>query len=283
MALCRRSLSAEPLWEARHCAMECGVWLDILLFCAAFLAGVVNSMAGGGTLLTFPALLSAGLPAVTANATSTVALVPGSLSAFWGYRSEVQGEGRLLAAMAVPSLMGGTLGALAADRVGDAVFAKLAPLLVLGATCLFMAQEPLRRWARSASGSRGEGGREVRELGPIAGFQLLVALYGGFFGAGIGILMLASLGLLGLRDIHRMNGLKNIAAVCINGLAALTFAACGRVNWPIASFMIVGGIAGGYTGAGLARRLGQQMVRRFIVLIGLLISLYLFLRLALHP
>jgi len=272
------------LWEALHCAMECVVWLDILLFCAAFLAGVVNSMAGGGTLLTFPALLSAGLPAVTANATSTVALVPGSLSAFWGYRSEVQGERRLLAAMAVPSLLGGTLGALAADRVGDAVFAKLAPLLVLGATCLFMAQEPLRRWASSASGLSGEGGgREVRELGPIAGFQLLVALYGGFFGAGIGILMLASLGLLGLRDIHRMNGLKNIAAVCINGLAALTFAACGRVNWPIASFMIVGGIAGGYTGAGLARRLGQQMVRRFIVLIGLLISLYLFLRLILQP
>ena len=122
----------------------------------------------------------------------------------------------------------------------------------------------------------------MRALGSIAGFQLLVALYGGFFGAGIGILMLACLGLLGLRDIHRMNGLKNIAAVCINGLAALTFAACGRVNWPIASFMMIGGIAGGYTGAGLARRIGQQMVRRLIGLVGLLISFYLFLRLALH-
>jgi uncharacterized membrane protein YfcA len=263
--------------------MECAVWLDVLLFGAAFIAGIVNSMAGGGTLLTFPALLSAGLPAVTANATSTVALVPGSLSAFWGYRSEVQGEGRLLLAMAVPSLMGGTLGALAADRVGDAVFAELAPLLVLGATFLFMAQEPLRRWSYAGSGLSREGGRELHKLGVIGSFQLLVALYGGFFGAGIGILMLAALGLLGLRDIHRMNGLKNIAAVCINGLAALTFAACGRVNWPIASFMIVGGIAGGYTGAGLARRIGQQMVRRFVAMIGLLISFYLFLRLALQP
>jgi len=263
--------------------MECAVWLDLMLFGAAFLAGIVNSMAGGGTLLTFPALLSAGLPAVTANATSTVALVPGSLSAFWGYRSEVQGEGRLLAAMALPSLLGGTLGALAADRVGDVLFGKLAPLLVLGATLLFMSQEPLRRWSRSVPGLGRAGGSELRALGAIAGFQLLVALYGGFFGAGIGILMLAALGLLGLRDIHRMNGLKNIAAVCINGLAALTFAVCGRVNWPIASFMIVGGVAGGYTGAGLARRLGQEAVRRFIVLIGLLISLYLFLRLAFHP
>jgi uncharacterized membrane protein YfcA len=262
--------------------MEWAVWLNLLLFGAAFVAGIVNSMAGGGTLLTFPALLSAGLPAVTANATSTVALVPGSLSAFWGYRDEIQGEGRLLAAMAVPSLMGGTLGALAADRVGDAVFAKLAPLLVLGATLLFMAQEPLRRWSRSASGP-GQGGRGLRTLGTIGGFQFLVALYGGFFGAGIGILMLAALGLLGLRDIHRMNGLKNLAAVCINGLAALTFAVCGRVNWPIASFMIVGGVAGGYAGAGLARRLGQDLVRRFVVLIGLLISLYLFLRLVFPP
>jgi len=259
------------------------MWLDLMLFGAAFLAGIVNSMAGGGTLITFPALLSAGLPAVAANATSTVALVPGSFSAFWGYRAEVQGEGRLLAVLAVPSLFGGTLGALAADRIGDSVFGKLAPLLVLGATVLFMAQEPLRRWSHSVSGGGAEDGRQARGLGAIAGFQLLVALYGGFFGAGIGILMLAALGVLGLRDIHRMNGLKNLAAVCINGLAALTFAACGRVDWRIASFMIVGGIAGGYTGAGLAQRLGQQMVRRIIVLIGLLISLYLFLRLALHP
>ena len=258
------------------------MWLNLLLFGTAFVAGIVNSMAGGGTLLTFPALLSAGLPAVTANATSTVALVPGSLSAFWGYRTEVQGERRLLAAMAVPSLMGGTLGALAADHVGDAVFAKLAPLLVLGATLLFMAQEPLRRWSSSASGPR-HGGRGLRALGAIGGFQFLVALYGGFFGAGIGILMLAALGLLGLQDIHRMNGLKNLAAVCINGLAALTFAVCGRVNWPNASCMIVGGVAGGYAGAGLARRLGQDLVRRFVVLIGLLISLYLFLRLVFPP
>ena len=257
--------------------------MDLLLFAAAFAAGVVNSIAGGGTLITFPALLSAGLPAVTANATSTVALVPGSLSAFWGYRSEVRGEGRLLLAMAAPSVVGGTLGALAADRVGDAIFAKLAPILVLGATLLFMAQEPLRRWSRSAVGS-DEGDRRSRaNVAAIAGFQLLVALYGGFFGAGIGILMLAALGLLGLTNIHRMNGLKNLAAVCINGVAALTFALSGRVDWPIASFMVVGGITGGYSGAGLAKRLGQVVVRRLVIGIGLVISAYLALRLLIQP
>ena len=259
------------------------MWGDVLLFGAAFLAGVVNSVAGGGTLITFPALLSAGLPAVTANATSTVALVPGSLSAFWGYRGEVRGEGRLLLVMAVPSLAGGTLGALAANRAGDALFAKLAPLLVLGATVLFMAQDPLRRWSRAARPADAAGGRGAAHLAGLAAFQLLVALYGGFFGAGIGILMLAALGLLGLTNIHRMNGLKNLAAVCINGLAAITFALKGRVEWPIASFMMVGGILGGYTGAGLAQRLGQTIVRRLVVAIGLGISAYLFVRLLVQP
>ncbi len=131
--------------------------MNAVLFAAAFAAGVVNSIAGGGTLLTFPALLAAGLPAVSANATSTVALVPGSMGAFWGYRHEIRGEGRLLAAMAVPSLIGGVVGALTADRVGDATFAKLAPFLVLGATVLFMAQDPIRRWSRRFAEEEAQG------------------------------------------------------------------------------------------------------------------------------
>ncbi len=253
------------------------MWADAALFGAAFLAGAVNAIAGGGTLITFPALLAAGLPAVTANATSTMALVPGSLSAFWGYRREIRGEGRLLLAMAVPSLVGGTLGALAADRVGDDAFATLAPLLVLGATCLFMAQEPLRRWSRFATGE--DGGRTALHLAAVAGFQFPVALYGGFFGAGIGILMLASLGLVGVRDIHRMNGLKNLAAVCINGLAAITFAVAGRVDWSFAGFMLFGAIAGGFSGAAMAHWLGPVTVRRLVIAIGLVISAQLFWRL----
>ena len=251
----------------------------LYLFAAAFCAGVVNSIAGGGTLLTFPALLSAGVAPVTANATSTMALVPGSMSAFWGYRNEIRGEGRLLAAMAVPSLIGGIVGAVTADRVGDATFAKLAPLLVLGATVLFMAQDPIRRWAARLTPA-GQGDRRgLEHLAPVAAFQLMVALYGGFFGAGIGILMLASLGLLGLTDIHRMNGLKNLAAVCINGLAAITFTLAGRVDWPHALVMMAGGILGGFAGAGMAMRLGQAIVRRLVIAIGLTISAVLIGRL----
>ena len=251
----------------------------LLLFASAFCAGVVNSIAGGGTLLTFPTLLWAGVPAVTANATSTMALVPGSLSAFWGYRNDIAGEGRLLAAMAAPSLIGGILGAVAADRVGDDVFAKLAPLLVLGATVLFMAQDPLRRWSARSATPGQPARREGRHLATIAAFQLGVGLYGGFFGAGIGILMLAALGLLGLTDIHRMNALKNLAAVCMNGIAALTFAVAGRIDWPIAGLMMVGGVLGGYSGAGMAKRLGQKVVRRLVIGIGLTISAVLAARL----
>ena len=255
--------------------------MALVLFTAAFCAGVVNSIAGGGTLLTFPALLSAGIPAVTANATSTVALVPASISAFWGYRHEIKGEGRLLAAMALPSVIGGVIGALTADRVGDATFAKLAPLLVLGATVLFMAQDPIRRWSRRFA-TPGQGDRRgVRHLIAVSSFQFLVALYGGFFGAGIGILMLAALALLGLTDIHRMNALKNLAAVCINGLAAITFAFAGRVNWTIGLMMMAGGILGGFAGAGMAKRLGQIVVRRMVVAIGLIISAVLTVRLLL--
>ncbi|HTO55957.1 MAG TPA: sulfite exporter TauE/SafE family protein [Myxococcota bacterium] len=246
--------------------------MNLVLFAAAFCAGVVNSIAGGGTLLTFPSLLAAGLPAVTANATSTVALVPGSMSAFWGYRDQIQGERRLLAAMALPSLVGGVIGALTADHVGDKAFSNLAPLLVLGATVLFMAQDPIRRWSRRVAGEPNENRRGGKHLAAVAGFQLVVALYGGFFGAGIGILMLASLALLGLTDIHRMNGLKNLAAVCINGVAAITFALAGRVNWPVGLMMMVGGVLGGFAGAGLAMRLGQTVVRRLVIGIGLTIS-----------
>ncbi|HKC52104.1 MAG TPA: sulfite exporter TauE/SafE family protein [Myxococcota bacterium] len=258
--------------------------MNAVLFAAAFAAGVVNSIAGGGTLLTFPALLAAGLPAVSANATSTVALVPGSMSAFWGYRKEIRGEGRLLAAMAVPSLIGGVVGALTADRVGDATFAKLAPFLVLGATVLFMAQDPIRRWSRRFAEGEAQAPdrRSLRHLFAVSAFQLVVALYGGFFGAGIGILMLASLALLGLTDIHRMNGLKNLAAVCINGLAAITFALAGRVNWPVAGMMMIGGVLGGFAGAGMAKRLGQAIVRRLVVGIGLAISAVLAARLLLR-
>lgn len=250
----------------------------VLLFLAALLAGAINSVAGGGTLLTFPALLSVGIPPVAANATSTVALVPGSLSAFWGYRSEMSGSRSDLLRMGLPSLIGGLIGAVLVVKAGDKVFSHLVPWLIFGATGLFILQEPLRRRlaARSADGGDSSSERGV-SVGAMV-FQFFVAVYGGFFGAGIGIMMLAALGLLGQSNIHRMNGLKNFAAICINGVAAATFIALHRVHWPLALLMAVAAILGGYTGAGLARKVGQQNVRRFVILVGLSIGLYTLLR-----
>lgn len=257
----------------------------VLLFLSAFLAGAINSVAGGGTLLTFPALLSAGVPPIAANATSTVALVPGSLSAFWGYRAEMGESRRELLAFGIPSVIGGIGGALVVDRVGDRTFSRLVPWLIFGATLLFAVQPIVRRGLerlRASHDRRAARNGEPKGLGaraPLAFvFQLLVAFYGGFFGAGIGILMLAAMGLMGLRSIHRMNGLKNFAAVCINGVAAITFVVLGRVRWPLALLMAVGAIAGGYGGAGLARRLGERSVRGAVVGIGVTIGVAMLIR-----
>ena len=248
-----------------------------LLLLAAFAAGAINSVAGGGTLLTFPVLLSVlgNVPngSVIANGTSTVALVPGSMSAFWGYRSEVAGQKRSLWEMAVPSLVGGAVGAYLATHVSSALFGHLVPWLIFGATFLFLIQDPVRKWI--GRGTADDANAPPRPLG--AGgmvFQFFVAIYGGFFGAGIGILMLAALGFLGQTNIHRMNGLKNFAAVCINGVGALTFIFYRRVDWTLALLMMALAITGGYAGAGLAQRAGQANVRRLVIFIGLAFGAY---------
>ncbi len=299
-----------------------------LLFAAAFAAGAINSVAGGGTLLTFPALLAVlgGVPngPIIANGTSTVALVPGSLSAFWGYRGEMRGQRRGLWTLAVPSLLGGAVGAYLATHVSAGLFSRLVPWLIFTATFLFLIQDWVRRRTGGAAPSappnktptsegvwppaphsgeddrppaptsgavRGDSHSSLAppELGVLLGgagepasafplgamlFQFFVAVYGGFFGAGIGILMLAALGFLGQTNIHRMNGLKNFAAICINGVGALTFILYHRVDWPLAALMAVAAVLGGLGGAGLARRVGQANVRRAVIAIGLGFGVY---------
>ena len=251
--------------------------VQLFLLCiAAFVAGAINSVAGGGTLLTFPALLSIGVPPIAANATSTVALVPGSFAAFYGYRDELEGSARReLLWFAIPSLIGGVIGALIVDRVGDRTFARLVPWLIFSATALFALQPPIKAWlSRVSPHNTGT----ARRAPFVIAFQLVVSIYGGFFGAGMGILMLAALGLLGLTNIHRMNGVKNFAAVCINGVAAITFAILGRVRWSLALVMAVAAIAGGILGARVAKRIGEAHVRRVVIGIGLAIGLAMLVR-----
>lgn len=244
-------------------------------FGAAFVAGAINSVAGGGTLVSFPTLVWLGLPSVTANATSTVAIWPGSLAGMAGYRRELSKTSRRMLALVIPSFVGGVIGALLLRWTPPAIFDRLVPFLILFATVLFMAQQPVQRLLK------GTGTHEEKSAAWLTGamlFQFLVAVYGGYFGAGIGILMLAALSILGLTDIHEMNGLKNFFAVCINGIAALYFIWAKMVYWPDVLIMAIGAIAGGYGGAGAARRLGRTSVRRIVITIGFAMAFSLFVK-----
>jgi uncharacterized membrane protein YfcA len=251
-------------------------------------AGVMNALAGGGTLLTFPALLFLGLDPIAANATSTVALLPGAAASLFGYRREVAPYRSWLGVLALPSLLGGAIGSWLLLRTPARSFAALAPFLVLFATALFLVQGALakRRAARAArrAGDAPAGmpvdvaGLAPRALGLAIAAQFAIAIYGGYFGAGIGILMLAVLGFLGLDDIHAMNGLKNVFGFAINAVAAGIFLARGSVDLPLALAAMVGAIGGGYGGARLARVIGRDAARKAVVAIGILVALLLFER-----
>lgn len=253
------------------------------VFLVSVLGGGINAIAGGGTLLTFPALVGLGVPALTANATSTVALWPGALSSMWGYRGELRGARAWVLRLTVPSIAGGVLGAWLLLRTPPDRFAIIVPFLVLGATLLFLGQAPLmrrlRRTATAPATAEVPDGRDP-EAAPwlfVAG-QFAIGVYGGYFGAGVGILMLAGLGMMGFTNIHRMNGLKNWGAVCMNVVAAAIFALSGIVDWPVALAMVAGGLLGGYAGSRMAQRVSQQRVRHAIVAIGLAAFLFLLLR-----
>lgn len=248
---------------------------------AAVLAGAVNAIAGGGSLLTFPALLSVGVPPIVANATNTVALVPGSASALVTYRRAIAADAPALVAMTVPSVLGGVAGALLVLRAGDPLFARLVPWLILGATALFIGQAPLAAWVKRRGGDTAEdgpAGLTPARLVTMGAMQLAIATYGGFFGAGMGIMMLAGLGLVGVRGIHRMNGLKNFAAIAINGVAAVTFIARGKVDWGLVLVMAGCAVVGGYAGGHAAQRASARAVRVAIVIIGLTIAAVMFAR-----
>ena len=237
---------------------------------AAVVAGAVNAVAGGGTLISFPTLLFLGVGPVVANATNAVALWPGSLAGAVGFRHELGHTRHWLVLLLPPSIVGGAIGAVILLHTGASLFRTIAPFLILLATGLLAAQN--RVTARVAHADP----RSSRLFRWSAiGFQFLVGVYGGFFGAGIGILMLAALGMLGVGDINQMNGLKNVLAVCINGIAAIYFVVSGAVVWGFAVVMAVGAILGGYAGASVARRLKEEVVRRFVVVVGVVVAVIL--------
>jgi uncharacterized protein len=249
--------------------------LQILaLVAASFGAGVMNAMAGGGTILTFPTLLLVGLPSIAANATSTVALLPGALASLYGFRDEVRQNPGWLRTLFLPSLVGGTIGSVLLLRTPEKVFASLAPLLILFATVLFMIQGVLSR--RSPRTVNDPADLSRGRLMTASLLQFGVAVYGGYFGAGIGILMLALLGFLGMSNIHAANGVKNFFGFCINVVAAAYFIYKGAVVWPAALVIVGGATVGGYGGSRFAQRIGKQKARAAVIVIGLAVTAILF-------
>jgi uncharacterized membrane protein YfcA len=247
------------------------------LVASAVGAGAMNAMAGGGTILTFPTLIFLGMPAIMANATSTVALLPGAAASMAGFKEDVLRTKGWLRTLFLPSLGGGILGSVLLLRTSEKTFAHLAPVLILLATVLFMARGALSRrfLPRQEQEDRGDPDPSGLSRGrwiTATLLQLAVAVYGGYFGAGIGILMLALLGFLGLQDIHAMNGLKNFFNLCINCVAAGYFILRGAVSWPEALVLALGAAVGGYSGARFSKRIGQEKARAAVVVIGLLVT-----------
>jgi hypothetical protein len=244
------------------------------LAAAAMAAGAINAVAGGGTLVTFPTLLFFGTPAVIANATSTLALTVGTAGSVYGYRGHWKAIKPWLWRFVPVSIVGGFIGSVLLMHTSETVFSKLVPFLILFATILFLVQGLVRR-VPGLNADEPKGGGHHTVLGAIV-FQFAVAVYGGYFGAGIGILMLASLGFIGLGDIFEMNALKNLLSSLINLVASICFIFGGLIDWPKATVMIAGALVGYFLGAHYSQRIQPKRVRQIITGIGLVLSAWTF-------
>ncbi len=244
----------------------------IFLFFAGVLGGALNSVAGGGSFIAFPALLFTGVPPIPANATNTIALWTGAAASGGAYRKRLDVPRRVLVPLLAASVTGGIAGAFLLLKTPAHTFMRVLPWLTLGATLLFAFGKKLARGRKSVM----EHDSATPALVGATLFQLCVGVYGGYFGGGMGIVMLAMLAALGMTDIHRMNALKSVMGSVINGVAVVTFVAARAIYWREGVVMIVGGIAGGYLGAHYAMKLPQIWIRWFVVAVGAGMTIYFF-------
>ena len=242
--------------------------IALVIFCAGFLAGLVNAVAGGGTFITFGALSVVGLPAILANTTSSLTQFPGYITSALAYRVEIQQRWRGAIALCIASALGAIGGALLLLELDDAAFRGAVPWLLLAATLLFAAGPWLK------PGAERPPTRSHALLGLVV--QTITAAYGGFFGAGMGVMMLATLGLTQTGDYHRLNALKNLLSIVIAAVAVVIFTLRGVIAWTHAAIMIPGVALGGYVGVWAARRLPQAIVRGIVCVVGLALAGYYF-------
>jgi uncharacterized protein len=238
------------------------------LVAAAAAAGMINAIAGGGTLVTFPTLLAFGTAPKVANATSAFALVVGTIGGVAGYRKQMAAIRPWLWRFIPPSILGGGIGAKLLDYTSDRLFSQLVPFLILFATILFVSQGLIKKLA----GTRPAAPAGAGAIWGAILFHFAVSVYGGYFGAGIGILMLAWLGFIGLSDIHEMNALKTVLASLINLVAAAVFIHAGLVHWAKAGVMTIGALAGYFVGSHFSQKIPQARVRQIITAVGFLIA-----------
>jgi uncharacterized membrane protein YfcA len=245
-------------------------WQIALVAIAAFCAGAMNAVAGGGTFFSFPALLAVGVPPVVASASNSVGLCPASLSGAWAYRQELARYKRYLIPMGIASFVGGVAGGLLLLVTRDATFSKLIPWLLLFATVLFASSGKISALLRGAGPTKPNNGFIT-----LAG-QTVVSIYGGFFGAGMGIMMLASLAMAGHDDVHEINAIKNLLSAIVYSVTVLTFVIAGAVDWPYTVIMLATGTLGGYWGASVARKIPALWLRRFIIAVGFMLTVFYF-------
>jgi uncharacterized protein len=244
----------------------------LLLFVAGILGGALNAVAGGGSFIAFPALLFTGVPPIAANATNTVALWLGVTASTGAYRKHLDISRRVMIPLAVTSVIGGIGGALLLLHTPAHTFLQVLPWLMLGATLLFALGGRLSRGYRA--GLAHNISRSALVFAAL--FELVVAVYGGYFGGGVGIMNLAMLAAIGMTDIHAMNALKAALGGIINGVAVVTFVLKGAVAWKPGAVLIVGAIVGGYFGAHYAQKLPQSWIRAFVIFVGSGMTIYFF-------
>ena len=244
----------------------------ILLATTGVIAGISNAVAGGGTFFTFPALLACGLPPVVANASNSVAVWPGHVLALVGYRKELARYSHAIVGSITIALLGGITGAALLASVGNQAFSKLIPPLILLATLLFAFGGRINDWLRARAVSA-----EFSRPKPVTRFlEFLFATYGGFFGAGLGVMLMAGLQMLGVSDPHANNALKNLLAAVINTVSVVVLAAAGLVAWPHTALAFTGAICGGLIGGHLARRIPALVLRRIVIVLGAALTAYYF-------
>jgi uncharacterized membrane protein YfcA len=249
----------------------------VFLFFAALAGGTLNSVAGGGGFIAFPALIFTGMPPINANATNTMALWPGTVASTGAYRNAFNHEVKpLMLPLISTSLFGALAGAVILLRTPQATFMKMVPWLLLAATLLFTFGGHITRWVRSRMAAEATPSGPSRAM--AAFLQVFISVYIGFFGAGAGIMMLAMFAVLGIKSIHAMNGLKTMMASVCNGIAIVTFVVARAIFWPQAVLMLVGAIMGGYGGAYFAQRVRPQLIRYVVIATGAFMSTYFFIR-----